>query len=651
MFAVDLLDSVLLRAQFGVVPRIKDRSWRLGLAAERHVRSIHEGLRRTARRANWLSDNRRKDDAEVNVSGLMPAYPDFAPRAPRVSENARLLVSGRWQRADGSIQQIDELSWVADAYGTLSSLERLSFHSLRWSVDLFDAFDTTNDRNYLRAGLSLVNRWIQECLDCEDSDNIWSDHATALRAIVLCQAWHRGLGAELLDAETAQGLEEAAVRHARKLALSCFYRPDHDHGVTQAYAQLALGLCFRQAVKARAWTAQGVARLERQMHDNVSSEGILKEHSPYYQLYVLQQFYAAYELALAAGLSFSAQFVDRLSAMAAAAVISMKPDGTLAAFGDTSKSSHIVIDPASLLNTLAASDDHTETMARIWTEGGYALFRSGCNPAERVVDERFLMVRLATFPMPHVHNDVLSFEFYGHGDDLVVDSGGPFQYAESARTAYFTTVAAHNSIAIEGADQDPVGRARVISSESSPHHDVLIAELTAPGVVHTRALCFAHSGYLLLVDVITCSEPRTIRSRLHLNPALHATLEENCMRTRRSCNGPTVSVLPLHASTVTASLVRGERTPLQGWICSGEAQMTPGTVLEYRTSGEHVVFASVIVAEAPRTSSVAKATVTGNLAEFSATIVVDFGDHEDEITLSRPWSIRFARNITSHLIG
>jgi hypothetical protein len=387
------------------------------------------------------------------------------------------------------------------------------------------------------------------------------------------------------------------------------------------------------------------------MRDNVTGGGLLKEHSPYYQLYVLQQFYYAYEVGRSAGVAFSRQYADRLSHMAEAAIITMKPDGTLPAFGDTSKASPIVIDSASVLTALGATAPRADPERRIWTEGGYALFRSGHNPAERPADERFLLVRWGNFPMPHLHDDLLSFEFYAWGDDLVVDSGGPFQYAHPARTGYFTRVAAHNTIAIEGANGDAVGSARIICCDSQPEGDVFAAERTmAPGVVHTRVLCFVHSGYLVVIDTIMSRAPRTIRSFLHLSPALDAVLEGGNLRTRRSSDGPRLSVVPLHGPGVQATLARGERAPLQGWICTGMGQMTPGSVLEYRSSGTQVMLASVIAAERQPGSNVT-ATLAGNLAEFSGRIAVNYGDRRDEIVLSRPWRIRIERNVASGLVS
>jgi hypothetical protein len=253
--------------------------------------------------------------------------------------------------------------------------------------------------------------------------------------------------------------------------------------------------------------------------------------------------------------------------------------------------------------------------------------------------------------MPHLHDDLLSFEFSAYGDDLIVDSGGPFQYAHPARVSYFTRAVAHNTIVVDGADEAPPGSARVICCDSQPEGDVFVAERSAaPGVVHTRAFCFVHCGYLILIDTITSAAPRTIRALLHLNPALDAVLEGSSLRSRRSSEGPRVSVVPLHGSDVATSLSRGEETPLQGWICTGMGQMMPGSVLEYRSSGTHVVFASIIAAERQPGSAV-RATAAGNFAEFSGRIAIDFGDHRHDIVLSSPWRIRIEKHVRSGLVS
>jgi hypothetical protein len=78
--------------------------------------------------------------------------------------------------------------------------------------------------------------------------------------------------------------------------------------------------------------------------------------------------------------------------------------------------------------------------------------------------------------------------------------------------------------------------------------------------------------------------------------------------------------------------------------------MTPGSVLEYRISGTHVVLASVIAAER-RPGSAVRAAVAGNLAEFSGRISVDLGDHRHEIVLSSHWRIRIEKHVRSGLVS
>jgi len=79
-------------------------------------------------------------------------------------------------------------------------------------------------------------------------------------------------------------------------------------------------------------------------------------------------------------------------------------------------------------------------------------------------------------------------------------------------------------------------------------------------------------------------------------------------------------------------------------------QMMPGSVLGYRSSGTHVVFASIIAAERQPGSAV-RATAAGNFAEFSGRIAIDFGDHRHDIVLSSPWRIRIEKHVRSGLVS
>ena len=84
---------------------------------------------------------------------------------------------------------IEDLSWLQDPLAGTYSVSRLLFHALEWVEALLYSFQETNNPIYLTLAKKLTLMWMRECLDREGTGNIWSDHGTALRAVVLCRLW------------------------------------------------------------------------------------------------------------------------------------------------------------------------------------------------------------------------------------------------------------------------------------------------------------------------------------------------------------------------------------------------------------------------------------------------------------------------------
>lgn len=626
----------------------KRHAWHLGEAIKRGSMGLREILWMLNQSFGWVTVdpdvllNAQKMSAEGN-----PQYPSPGVETKEVAERVRQLMRGRGPLRSGRVLPLETLSWRCCLLEADGALSQFHFHALEWIKELIAAYRLACQVEYLDRACLVAERWIGECLGKEHPAIIWDDHITAMRALILCQLWEECRSKEPPGSPFLVALFSAMVRHAEKLIREPFYRPDHNHGVTQAYALLAVGVLLRPHPQSEEWVQKGRARLETQMEQNVSSEGCHREHSPYYHFFVFRQFFYAYLFAGAHGVSFSRQFADRLEAMLRCGAYFLKPNGSLTAFGDTSYASPVLVERPDMERwPFAPSENFLYSSSRgqigkrpnlssaSFPGGGYVFFRSGWGETEAFADEIFLALRTANFQTTHIHRDLFSFELYAYGNDLIVDSGGPFNYTHPMRKDYFLTTAAHNTVAVDYQDQN-VGTTQILRWHTSDDYDLFDAQHTAyPGIIHRRIVIFVRSGYFILLDYLKGADFHHYSQLFHLAPDLQAKTDGVSVSTTHAQGGAILSILPLGKEHLEIILHKGAMSPPQGWICLGEGKLVPNEVVEYRQIGKSATFATLFVPSRDRTGPQISSEMRGKLFRDETMIRVDINGASDEILFS-----------------
>jgi hypothetical protein len=617
-----------------------------------------EAALRLSRGAIGELDGRLVRAAQATPVKAAIHYPGYWLPPATVTPTADALRRGEYLRADGTRAPLDRISWRRTRHATDLDVTWELFQALHWVQQLIEAHAITGDADYLRCARELADRWTAECAYTERADHVWERHVTGLRAIVLCRLWVAYREAEPEGSPFAARLLAAIARHGEKLAPPHRYQPDHNHGLAQAYGLFAIGVLFPALPKAAGWMELGRSRLEAQMQDNVSCDGLHREHSPYYQFFVFQQLYHAYRLGEACGVSFSSAYVERLDRMFAASAHLVKPNGALPTLGDTWRTAPILLEASDIADWPGHSaQEYLWSLSRgregnapaatsvLWEDGGLAVLRSGWGRTERWEDERALAVRLTTFDTAHIHRDLLSFELYGYGDDLIVDSGGPYIYGHPVRLKYFLSTAAHNTVLVDEENQE-TGAARVVHWSTARGVDVLVAEHeTIRGVTHRRAMLFVRGAYLVVVDRLTGRRPHRYSQLFHLNPALEVRLHDGIVSTAHAAGGPTVRMVALGGSDLVLRLHRGMPAPRQGWVCVAPREMVPNTVVDYERSGAAATFAVIAVPEAPGWAAPVTAEFEGRLLETDARIRVRIGERVDELSVSAEGEVQLVGGV------
>lgn len=629
-------------------------SQRLGIHFRKGAIIAHESLLRRGWDVSSLSNLKSVPCLPKEFPTGLPWIPVITPFSKTVTKRAEQPVLGFCRIDSTTTLNINELSWTPDPFGNGTMISRFLFHCLEGIQEMVNVYWLTKNTAYLDDAKAIAHRWISECLFVERHPLVWDDHITAIRSLVLCRLWLASYYAKKDSYDFTKEICSAILRHGRRLATKGFYRPRHNHGVTQAYALFVVGLLISSFPEATGWAEVGRRRLEQQMAQNVSCEGVHREHSPFYHFYVFKQFLSAYRFGAWYDVRFSREFCDRLIKMLQSGTHLVKPNGTLPAIGDTCKSSPVAVNRKDVTDwfgeggktyhysvTQGREGSQPQVTSVIFPDAGLAMFRSGWGNRRPFQEEIFASVRLCTYDTSHVHRDQGTFELYAYGADLIVDSGGPFAYGDPMRE-FFISTAAHNTVVVDGRNQE-IGKAVVRQWQTSNDCDVLVIEHRSyPGVVHRRTIIFVRPYYFVVADRLNALRLHTYTQMFHLAAPLRAHLEGLTIRTTNVSNGPTIQVMPLFQAGLNVRLRTGTREPVQGWISTGEQQKIANTVIEYERSGENAEFVVVLVPQGSKTFTPVSAQMEDQ-GSSGRRIVVSIGEQADTIFIDKADQVNVTR--------
>lgn len=535
-----------------------------------------------------------------NVLFPFPPEPEdwFIEKAEKAMIDFDMPGAGNWKG-----RNVSHL-WVASGKGLL-------FHSLEDARILVMAYRLSFQQQYLSSALEMAVCWINECLYEESDPDVWSDHATALRALVLVELIQL-LSRTKQHEDLCRKIKGALTKHAARLSNIWLYRHDHNHGIVQAYALLVIGSCFPEERSFIAWRKTAIRRLERQLRKHVSLEGFHREHSPHYQFFVMRHFLYAWQTVrndnrFASG--FSRDFSKKLGHMFEAASYLVKPGNKMACLGDTYlKSRELIrenelsdfslpgVDSYLLTVSRGKKKDFTEKSGRIFREAGLAVFRKSQIQNEFKGLDYYLIIRTGTFNTAHIHKDLGSFEWFCAGSDVITDSGGPYQYGHVFRD-YFTSTWAHNTIVVDGKNQN-TARADIKREAIRENYFLLELEHHAfKGLTHRRLFIGIFPGLLFIFDDLCSNKWHFYEQIFHLSPHLVAKNEgHHVSATANDDDLPNLTMLSLYNENMGLKIWRDQQAPPKGQICTGEKEMITGSTVVFHKHGMKEIIATALIA-------------------------------------------------------
>jgi len=536
----------------------------------------------------------------------------------------RLLMDG-WESGGTVVELEPPYPWAG-----LDRSAAFDLHSWKPLTKLLAAHSLYGKKRYLSASRVMIRDWLQTFhpatatvrtlaeLDRfigQDGDPVWYDMSVGLRIYRMAYLLDVLARDETATDAELERLADAIYFHHEALTNERFFKGHNNHGLYQALGQLAAAERFPDLPGMTAYAALAAARLEQIIHEHFFDSGVHKEHSPGYHYMLLGTLVSA----RSTGVLVGERFGRLLDGMEEALAWMIKPDGVLAAIGDT--------DPVDMyrferlaeqygsrelrwLMTDGEAGTPPQPGVRAYQDAGYVFARlpgADGTPA-------YLAQHAGFHSRTHKQADHLAFLWHDRGRDVLVDPGryafkgktapdtplhrDGFWYADPRRV-YVETTRAHNTVSVDGRNHarvgvKPFGSALVMAGEQD---GLAISEtyLTHFQTIrHRRVLVMAPGEFLLVLDWLSDKDGTAHDYRQHF--LLAPAWADDASRRDLSFVAPDglrLSVASL-AGMAPGPRLRGRKEPqMDGWMSDRADSLVPATAFAFEASAAQATFATV----------------------------------------------------------
>jgi len=618
----------------------------------------HRVLRSAKKRWRWHSGLKTFDTPAGRLSSLIPLYSGL----PELSSE-ELLANSISAAADRAIA-VDRnnfrfLNESVD-YGNQpdwhdfnqSHLWRFHLHYFDYLTDLLIWSKSSQTAKAHAAYKSLVVSWIDGNPPFKGDG--WHSYTISVRLVNWLNAAIYFESSEIANDESfSRQLLSSIYEQARALSADLEFDVRGNHLIKNLRALLFIAPLF-EGGEFEKWIQKSLGFLEKEVAEQILADGGHFERSPGYHLAVLKDIL---EIALwmQRNLTAPPDWLDEaLRRMLEYLATILGPDDQVPLLKDTAWGS--AVEPADLL--AAGAIYFGDAAFKISEDFGlypFLLFgRSGWNrfknwPVSQstrifnvhedsghyVIKDKpkgDYLILDAGKPCPdylpaHAHADMFSYEFAANGQRVVVDSG-VYEYSAGSWRDYFRSTRAHNTLAVEGADQSEVWDSFRVARRARPgrvtwqsddgnyalvqgSHDGY-CRLSVP-VVHRRTFVWQKQCFLLIVDEVLGQGKTSASSYLHINPELTFKPIAETVWKIEECRIP-IWLTAFEQSS--HSISKGQKEPFcQGWYSEAFGQIEPNEVLAlHKKNILPFCFGYVISMDHPASASYSKKS--GDISEI-----------------------------------
>ncbi|MGP5120468.1 heparinase II/III domain-containing protein [Psychrobacter alimentarius] len=369
------------------------------------------------------------------------------------------LSSNKKAKAEAVIEAYDSLQngWSRRGYPVininnkipwaLSSHEERSWNFYIHSWDMIDtllyAYNLAPEDKLFAPVLAIALDWIDQYVDLNTNTQIvyenstdfaWYDMAVGLRAYRLSYIYDEYVRTLKNENSVSKKLWSGLLAHQAYLALDKNIAFHSNHGYYQASGQIAMGRRFKDVSSIMAQAlSQGTQRFRDMLGQQFTTEGVHREHSPDYHRMVYDTLIGVVQ----AGLIDDDYIIQLTYKIEKALSWFVMPDGRISNFGDSdwrqmrrkSRIAKIKWQTEEMRFVVTNGEiGHLDNLKlKTFQDAGYYIVRSYDDmtnqDTQSYVDYSYLAQTAAFHSRTHKQADDLSFIWYDHGHNILIDAG------------------------------------------------------------------------------------------------------------------------------------------------------------------------------------------------------------------------------------
>lgn len=549
----------------------------------------------------------------------------FMKEGETVEQAAERILTGELISCSTPYKFTGEVDWFINP--TFNQYKEWTWQLSRhpeWAI-LAERYRATGDERFAAAFVRFFRSWVRQALVPEDADGAatlcWRTIETGIRMGGAWQwALHSFYKSPHFTDDVLVDWYKSVWEHGWRL------RNFHRTGnwlIMEMNGLAQIGILYPQFRDAAAWKQYAFERLVEELDAQVYPDGWQVELSTGYHQVDINNYQWLIDVCRAYDEPILPAFRAGLERMHAVNVLMMMPDGRLPDVNDggwhevARLMQHAVADypnRADFLwaHTRGAQGHPPAVTSHAFPYAGYYIMRTGWEP-----DAIWALFDAGHFGYGHQHEDKLNLLLHAYGRLLLTEAGN-YAYDASAMRRYVLSTRAHNTIRVDGQDQNrrlsynraafdvtrpSDGRLRI-----TPTHDVAEGVYeegygpdAAPIVRYARRVIFLKTAAqsaaplpgpcLLVIDRLTPADAAAHTYQIIWHLDADQTIVEGLAVRSADVGRPNLMILPAPAAGMTVRVVRGQEVPeFQGWKAiknhqQGEYAATPTALYEWTSAG------------------------------------------------------------------
>jgi hypothetical protein len=501
---------------------------------------------------------------------------------------------------------IDKISWNEDPFSDI--YWRFNYYNLEPVRNLLFAWEKTGSQKYKDRLIEITESFIDNGVNGPYS---WDYHGTAFRTMTLIDVREKlRVKNELPDILDKKILETLKI-HGNFLADPTHFEKDYNHGLDQATALYLLAVNFPDMKGSDTWLKLSSERIVEMQKDIIDQDGILIENSPYYHLYVLEKFLEIDKYLKQNHLVIDGFSEDKINKMISYVVYMLQPDLTVPTIGASIERGvnlfglykEIAESHPDLLYVLSQGKQGQKpsSLNVQYPISGETIMRSGWGKGKDYADQTQLIFDVGNYRTNHSDLDALSFNLFGGGIALMPDAG-LYTYEDGPYRSYFHGTRSHNTVVVDGKDQD-MGNGSVIQSKTvipgffeegdsyvyqSGEHSLY------EGVSHERAIAMIEDSTILIFDNLRSDSEHTYEQMFHLFPGAKISTDGLTLNAKGDKPEQSLAIKQFVTDGLELHTAIGQQNPPDG-LCSFEYKVAvPCYSISYTQKGKNVSYITAI---------------------------------------------------------